>query len=352
MFELFGKSFKDILDLKTSFFDENEDLLKKGIEYARLYISQPYRNKCKICEAILPTSPSFIKHDVPYVICKKCTHLNGMHEDTDSYCKAVYTSDGGNEYAKNYSSKDVRAYNLRRDKIYVPKAEFLKNAINKWEGRGGDPSLFLKYADIGAGSGYFVSAMNELGFKNISGFEISNAQIEIGKKISPTIDLNKIDINDTISICSDISVDVLTFIGVFEHLQYPRDILKTIKDNRNVKYLYLTLPMFSPSVFFEIAFPNIFPRHLSIGHTHLFTDESISYLESEFDLERIGAWWFGTDMMDYYRSIMIIVNNCNENDKMTAFWSEIFSELVDEMQLAIDKQRKSSQVHIVFKVCH
>jgi hypothetical protein len=346
MLERFGKSYKDILDLKTPFFEDNDKFLQRALKYGRIYTSQPVRLHCKLCGALLPKKPAFVKHAVPYVVCENCTHLNGMHEDTDAFCAAVYTQDGGREYAENYTAEDAVAYERRRERIYRPKAEFLVDVIRH---HGENPTA-LRYADMGAGAGYFVSAMTQLGMHDITGFDVSKTQVDLGNWAMRGSTLRLIGLRDTERLCREHAVDVMTFIGVFEHLQRPREVLSGIQKNPRVRYVYVCVPMFGPCVFGEMTFPNIMPRHLAVGHTHLFSDVSLRHMEREFGLERIGAWWFGTDMMDYYRSILVTLQQDPGLVDMVERWRALFGDLVDDTQLAIDRQRKSSQVHMVFKV--
>lgn len=346
MYEKFGKSYKDIADLKVSFFKDNCRHLDRSLKFARLYTSQPPRTSCKICEAVLPEQASFVKHEVPYVVCGTCGQLNGMHEDSDSFCRAVYTSSGGESYAENYSSADVQAYEKRREAIYTPKAEFLLDVL----GRCGESPTELTYADMGAGAGYFVSAMMELGAPNISGYEVGKSQVDLGNWIMPSAPLQLIDLHETESLTKQLPADVLTFIGVFEHLQNPRSILAALNMNQKARYLYFCVPLFGPTVYNEMAFPQVMPRQLAIGHTHLFTPSSIEYLSKEFGLEPVGAWWFGTDVMDYFRSIQVSLLEDGGLSGMAESWTKMFEGLIDDLQLVMDRKRQCSQVHMAFRV--
>lgn len=345
MIEKFGKSFRDIADLKKSFFDDNEKWLNRAFKYAAIYTAQPRRERCKICETPLPPTSSFVKHGVPYVVCESCTQLNGMHEDSDAFCEAVYTSDSGKEYAENYSSADAEAYVRRRDSIYRPKADFLLDVLRH---EGEDPTA-LRYVDMGAGAGYFVSALKDGGVANVIGYEVGQAQVALGNWMMRETPLEAIGLHDTIRKCREASAEVMTFVGVFEHLQNPREILAAIRENPNVRYIFICVPLFGPCIYNEMVFPEVMPRQLAIGHTHLFTDASIRYLEKEFGLDRVGVWWFGTDMMDYYRSVIVSLMADPEKASIAPSWREMFEDILDDMQLAIDKKRKSSQVHMVLR---
>jgi hypothetical protein len=345
MYERFGKSFHDIMNLKKSFFQDNNAFMKKTRRYAHLYTNQPQRNNCKICAGRLTSKPDFIKHNVPYAFCHTCGHLNGLHEDSDEFCAQVYTQDGGEEYARNYTAEDVEAFVTRRDAIYRPKAEFLLEALR----REGEDVNALRFADMGAGAGYFVSAMHELGFPNTKGFEVGAAQVKLGNHVLENKPLSLIELGDTAELCKSHEAEVMSFIGVFEHVQDPRAILNAMRVNPRVRYFYFCVPMFSTCIYGEMAFPDVMPRQLAIGHTHLFTRQSIAHFANEFCLTPVAAWWFGTDMMDYYRSICVTLEANPATRAMTDAWKEEFEPVLDAMQLALDEKRRSSQVHMLMR---
>lgn len=345
MYEKFGKSFADIIAIKKSFFDDNSILLKKSLHYADLYIKQPKRKNCKICANQLNDKPDFIKQKVPYVICRTCGHLNGCHQDTDLFCAKLYTEGGGVEYARNYTTDDFDAYMKRRDAIYLPKAEFLLEALVT-EGEDTDS---LRFADMGAGAGYFVSALHDLGYPETKGYEVGQAQVDLGNFMLSKQCLDVIEIGQIIDLCASLEVDVISLIAVLEHVQDPRAVLQAIRANTSVRYFYFSVPMFSASVFNEMVFPNVFPRHLSMGHTHLFTRQSISHFSKEFGFTPVAAWWFGTDMMDYYRSVSVALEAGPCTSGIVEAWRDEFEAVLDACQLAIDRERRSSQVHMLMR---
>jgi hypothetical protein len=92
----------------------------------------------------------------------------------------------------------------------------------------------------------------------------------------------------------------------------------------------------------------VFPRQLSGGHTHLYTEKSLNFLAKKYKLEIIGEWWFGTDFADLYRSLR---NSCKIVNKKI-FLNEINEKLfsvIDELQSVLDKNKICSEVHMVFK---
>ena len=341
----YGKSSEDFLPHKKSFFVENNRLLTKGVKINKLYASQPKRNKCKNCNYILG-EPKFKKLHVCYCFCERCGHLNGMSEDTADFCNSVYTDDRGVSYAELYSSKSIDSFNERTRDIYVPKAEFLKDALIYADVQ---PAT-LRYADIGAGTGYFVAAMKKIGLVDSVGYEVSDQQIEVGNSMIGSSALNKLEIDKTPELIESLEADVISMIGVLEHLQHPRLVLSALKDNKKLKFFFISVPLFSISVFFEMVFPNVFNRQLSGAHTHLYTETSLKYMAKEFNLELVASWWFGTDMMDLHRSLSTSIRQNSDISKMTSMWNDLFTPLLDNLQLQLDEKHFSSEVHMLYAV--
>lgn len=344
MTDIYGKSLKDLLKHKKSFFDANENLLNDLLNINELYLKQPKRSNCKNCNFDL-NGPSFIKQKVKYVICDTCGHLNGAYEDTDEFCSAVYTEDDGQNYAINYSAENLSEYNQRVADIYLPKAKHLKKSLLTIEK---NPES-LNYVDFGAGSGYFLSALRKAGLINSIGYEVSKSQTNFGNNFLGEKSIILHSKKDTLNIINSLDAEVISMIGVLEHLQNPREVLSAIRMNNSVRYLFLSVPTFSPSVFLEAAFPKFIHRQLTAGHTHLYTEKSLEYLISEYDLKKVSAWWFGTDMMDLYRFIHTTLISNDDTREIVNEWKNFFVPLMDSLQLEIDKKHFSSEVHILLE---
>jgi hypothetical protein len=59
----------------------------------------------------------------------------------------------------------------------------------------------------------------------------------------------------------------------------------------------------------EIVFPDVYARHIGGGggHTHLFTWNSIEWIFNKYGFSIFSKWSFGTDFMDLYRSIIVML---------------------------------------------
>jgi hypothetical protein len=136
---------------------------------------------------------------------------------------------------------------------------------------------------------------------------------------------------------------------VFEHVRNPRELMRAAVENPAVRYIMLVGPLVSPALFVELGFDDVYHRMLSGGHTHLFTHSSLEWLASEFGLERIGEWWFGTDMMDFARAILVRLDQKGVSPRLRKLWETMMVEFLDAAQLTIDQKKRASQVHIVFR---
>jgi hypothetical protein len=340
----YGKPSAPLLDLKQSFFQDNDMLRDELHRIAKIYGAQPRRTACKACAGSI-AEVSFTKADIEYLICDRCGHLNGAHEDTDEFCAAVYTEAGAAGYSKNYAAENAAAYERRVDDIYVPKAEFLADALRQ-EGR--DASK-LRYSDFGAGSGYFVGALLKSGATNVTGCEVSESQVALASLMLKDDLVIRHDLAAITDIAENVDAHVVSMIGVLEHVQHPRELLAALARNSSVEYLFISVPLFSLCVFLEMVFPQVMPRQLAAGHTHLFCEKSIDWICREFGLRRRAEWWFGTDLVDLYRNVDVQLQKSAGCENMAGAWRALFAPAIDDMQLVLDQRHLSSEVHMLLQ---
>lgn len=345
-FKQYGKPSAALLQQKRDFFENNEKYLNRQHDIAAIYASQPRRQSCKNCNLPFnPAEPDFEKDRIGYIICSRCGHLSGIYQDTTAFCNALYVDDSGKSYGSMYEAKDLEAYNYRTASIYSPKAEFLYTSLLA---TGIEPNQF-KYLDFGSGTGYFVSALQKLGLLNIVGSEVSKSQVELGNAMmgSNLLQVHKMDA--TSELLGSTDANVVSMIGVLEHLQEPRKAMEVLSVNNAVQYLYLSVPVFSLSVFLEKMTTDIFHRHLSSAHTHLYTASSLAYMANEFNFEIVSEWWFGADMVDLFRQIKVTLAKSGASQKVDSLFSEKMLPAIDAMQMELDKKEFSSEVHMLLR---
>lgn len=345
MMQRFGKPSASWFAAKQWFFDQDRELHAEGVRIAELYTAQPRRTKCKNCNGRLGKT-EFTKTGIDYTFCKRCGHLNGLHQDTDAFCEGVYGETVTTLFSRMYSAKDKAAYIERRDSIYRPKADFLLDALRK----EGEKPKKLRFADFGAGSGHFVSALREAGVRSVTGFDVSENQLRFANKVLGEKLLEPLALTETASKIASIEADVLSMVFSLEHVQNPREIAAAIASNPRARYAFIAVPMFSPCVFAEMAFPQFAHRQLADGHTHLYTEQSIDWMCQEFGFKRIAEWWFGSDLIDFYRFIWMSMAADPKTARAGARFREMWLPILDAMQLEMDKRKLSSEIHMVVRL--
>ncbi len=335
----YSKPFGDLNSIKTSFFDNNDGMLEMADGMADVLLMQPKRKNCKICGTPLG-KPLYTSHRLGYIQCHSCGHLNSENEDTDDFASKVYVED---DYSKNYSASDRENYIIRRDMIYMPKAEYLRDCLKHESLLPEDVDIL----DIGAGCGYFVSAVRQCGMKAV-GIDVSASEVEFGNSMTEEPWLTHVGLTDSIDYIRKTGANTLTAIGVLEHLVHLDENIDAIRENEKIRYLFASVPMFSFSSCFEAAFPNGYNRHTGGTHTHLFTNESVEKMADRMGFEIAYEWRFGSDVNDLYRFLMVSMQK-NNNQEFSRYFSDRFVPLMDELQQVLDKSEFSSELHFILR---
>lgn len=337
---VYGKSVGEILKIKNDFFEHNEEMLKLSAHQADALLRQRERKNCKICGEPISGERLYTSQRMDYFLCHKCGHVNSKYEDTEDFANAVYIADN---YEYNYSEADKEAYLNRMKNIYIPKADFLLETLNGWGVKKDD----IKLLDDGAGSGYFVRACQELGIRAL-GIEISKAQVEFANRMAGAEILRAVDSEEIAGMIKNADFNVLSGIGVFEHIINLDEILCAIRENSAIKYVYLSVPCFSMSCVFEAANQHCYNRHAGGTHTHLFSDTSLEFMADKMGFEVGRSWKFGSDMMDMYRMLCVSLDK-NNNSSLKDYFSPKFLNMIDDLQLVVDKNEFASEIHAVLK---
>ena len=348
----FGKSMYDVMSLrsKNQMFTDNGKYVVQAEKAYKLYQQQPKRAGCKICSEPLLGEKYFHNRGTDFYLCEICGHLNGEFDDGWSYTKLLYESELS-EYGDDYNEDTAVEYIKRLDAIYVPKAQFLLNSIAAGSLSGGGHPEPLKFIDFGAGAGYFVSALDRLGLDAL-GIELSKTQVEYANRASGKNLLRLAHAEDIADIVRTTERNVISFINVLEHITNVSEVFECIQLNKNIKYLYFSVPLVSLACVFELIFPDVHARHLGGGggHTHLYTRESIEWIFERYGFSRIATWDFGSDIMDLYRSVMLTLETQNCHPDMIEELQRFFQMHGDALQLVIDISGFQSDTHVVARV--
>lgn len=338
---IYSKSSEFYLDTKAGFFSNNTELLDHALKKNNLYIQQPRRTLCKLCSTTLPSDPDFVSHGVEYSFCDLCGHLNGLYQDTPLFAESLYSADQGLDYSLNYIDSN---YATRVSAIYKPKASFLLDHL---------PLRPQSLLDVGCGGGHFVFACHELGI-DASGVDVNRVLVDYGNMhLMSNYGSNLLSLcdNHSFSYISERSADVVSALAVIEHMTSPNDFFDAFR-NSDSDYILYSVPMFSFSVIIENLFPTVFPRHLSCGHTHLFTEQSLQYLNKLLGVVPVAEWRFGTDVMDLYRSAIVESKRLGASNRYLSLLKDRMSPMLDKHQSIFDADHFCSQIHCLAMKSH
>ncbi len=347
----YSKPSGPVIKAKTGFFTRNDALHRQACAINHAYAGEAPRRACMTClEAVGPAD--LVSFGVGYALCGTCGHLNGIHDDSAAFADALYAAEDGNRYKANY----LDGYDDRVRDIYGPKADFLLKTLAEQGlgglelgcqeleglGSGAGPSVL----DVGCGAGHFVRALEERGI-TATGLDPNAALIDLGQTRLTANTLELVTLEAFPERMADSDSAVISMIGVLEHLRAPRAALDAFARSK-AEVLFISVPLFSLSVFLEHAFPGIYPRHLSGGHTHLYSPESLDWLERTYGLRRIGEWWFGADMIDLYRSLAVTLKTGGASAAMLEAFDSRFAPMIDALQGVLDQNHLCSEVHLVW----
>jgi 2-polyprenyl-3-methyl-5-hydroxy-6-metoxy-1,4-benzoquinol methylase len=322
---------------KKDYFLENDKLLDDALKRNELYTKQPERILCKICKNPLDKKADFNSHGVDYIFCNMCSHLNGKFEDTSEFTEKIYISNDAGEYSLNYLDLN---FDQRVSEIYMPKVEFLIDSIYKNK---------FKILDVGCGSGYFVCAALEKNL-NATGLDVNKKMVDFGNNIMlrkfNSQPLTLVDELGFFDLVKNSKADIISAIGVIEHLREPQKLFDAFKRSK-AQFIYYSVPMFSFSSALENIFPKVYPRQLSGGHTHLFTENSISKMHKIIEVESIAEWRFGTDAMDLYRHVKTMLEKNYSSQKLIDLIDKGIGKNLDEIQSIFDKNHFCSEIHCI-----
>lgn len=325
----FSKKATDILKLKKNFISSNFNLIQQARAWNKFYSKQPRRKICKNCEKKLDKA-IFSSHLANYTICTFCGHFNGLNKDTKKFNQYLYKDNEGKKFSKFY----IKDYRTRVKNIYVPKLKFLKKVL-----KGKKEVL-----EVGSGAGHFLKACEDNGVK-AKGFDVNLSMVKLGKKMLKKNEIDHFGINDIYKCVLDCKKEVLVILGAIEHLENPNLIFKNFKKSK-AKYMFISVPLISLSVFLEHSFQNFYPRVMGGVHNHLYSEQSLRYIIKKNRLNVIGEWWFGTDVMDLMRAILAY-STPKDKIKYQKNFEKYFMSVIDDLQNVLDKKKICGDVHMI-----
>jgi len=287
-------------------------------------------NKCYVCggnqyEGVLKL------WGVQFVQCVDCEHVFLTKRLSDKSIKQFYKKD--KFYASTYADPEVTDY--RKNSVAAPKVEYALEFI-------GNQKESLRWLDVGAGSGETVSVLQDKGHEAI-GIELSETSCAFAKK-QYGIDLQQMTLAEYAADNSAVA-DVISFFGVFEHLNDPMQALQ-IADRllKRGGTLIAQVPNFaSLSTRIQSAFPQNIIRHIDpVGHMMLYTENSLKRIFQNVDVDPQGLWYFGMDMHELMFNLSI-----QEESFRTHEVKQHMYDHLNYLQAIIDRSKLSDSMVMV-----
>lgn len=341
----YGKPYGDIASIKQSFVSDNEKLLMEDEKIEAAYSDGRKRKNCKICNEEIPWGGGqvFCYRGIHFNVCNICGHVNGEYDESEAFFHGVYDENDDSHAMLYYDVSSKEKYDDRVKRIYLPKVKFLEESIS----RQGETYDKYNYLDLGTGAGYFVKALKDEAL-NAKGIDVDKTEVNFGNTMIGTDALTCMKGTEVADYLRSCKFEVVSMIGVLEHVLDPNEILYSLSTNDNVKYIYFSVPTISFAMILGVINPNMFNRVLGGWHTHIFSDDSIEYLLRKYGFENIDEWRFGCDAADLNRFTQIALSR-QGNTCLAEIFHERFSPLIDDIQLLFDKSGFSSETHVVAK---
>lgn len=320
----YGK--KNIYSIKEGFISDAKELIYRDTINFSMINEIGLTNNCNVCGKSLSGS-AMTKHKINYYKCKNCGMVGaGKIKDYSRYNRNLYQDSDYGAY-KGFEGRRLK-------EIYKPKVDYLIKVLPDVLERG--------VIDIGAGMGYFVKALRENNIK-AKGYEVNKKFTEFFNKLEGDQEDGLIHVNHDKLIDALKKEDpnqVISLIHVLEHVEDPVNLLSEIK-SIGFRHIFLAVPIFGFSTTFEFTNDNYYHRNLSPDHLYLYTNHTLRWLEEKIGFKRDSDWYFGQDMHDLARILSY---------QNTGFNLDGAVEILENLQLAIDNAKQSSEIHLLWSI--
>lgn len=344
MLRRFGKSSDFLFEYQPHLLDGIDIHCAQAEIFEKSYRASSIRSNCVVCETQLGRR-DFSRNSIDFILCRVCGHINGNHELSDELADSTYDSQATEsmKYDKLYIMSKEK-YSKAVSKIYVPKADFIKESLADLPN-----VLDLNILDFGTGSGHMVQALRDVGFGSVKGIDPMQTTVDFGKEVMRVSGLSKVPIRDSIKFLEQTTSELITMICTLPHVASQNEVMLAMSQNPSIRYTFQKLPMFSLGAMLDVTSPNTNSRVLAGAHNHLYTDKSLEFMEKKYGLKRISEWRFGSDILDLYRNILIKLTRAESSMEFKSYFSDSFLSMLDELQLVVDANKFASEIHVLWE---
>jgi hypothetical protein len=201
--------------------------------------------------------------------------------------------------------------------------------------------------EIGAGAGYFLSALDDYGVTNFAGFDSNRELVALANRRLKSKRVHHERERLLSKAIQKYPADVYVGFFVLEHVEDAHAFFRQLKRLPKGTIFIFAVPVFGLSVLLDGAFEHNFARQLDgIVHRQLYTDESIQYGVELAGFTIVAEWIFGQDADDLSRFLL-------QNAKgkySTRLFRDVSRQVMsvqDGIQQALDRARLADQRHVI-----
>jgi 2-polyprenyl-3-methyl-5-hydroxy-6-metoxy-1,4-benzoquinol methylase len=332
----YSKSCKDV-EKESLNRDKKDDILsKKQISESMDLLKFDRREECILCGNLL-CGENFYHRNIPFIVCDTCNHIQTISNPFDDYPRTNFSS--------VYLEKNVSDYQDRKTRVYKPKLDWIIDCLIE-HNYSKDQIFRMRWTEMGAGAGYFLSALLDAGIQNIKGFDADKKLVQIARDYIPEKYIVPYEgkLSDAIDLFPS---DVYAAFFVLEHISDSKNFFLQLKSLPRGTIFIFSVPVFGLSCLFENIFENNYARNLDcVLHTQLYTDKSINFAMKEAGFRIVAKWIFGQDAEDFIRFILKNLTHKFSPNLISQVQDELYM-YQDSLQHCFDKSNLSDQRHII-----
>nr|MBF0222717.1 class I SAM-dependent methyltransferase [Desulfobulbaceae bacterium] len=314
-------------DHKQKLFQENQ--LK------RLATAQD-RTECVLCGNGL-SGELFLHRETPTIFCRVCGHLQTKKLPPPDFPDM--------EFATIYPSLSAEEYHDRKRRIYQPKLDWIIRSLAPLR-YSAEKLAEMRWTEMGAGAGYFTSALKDKGFHKVKGFDADRKLVELANNFAEGTPLSHYE-GKMADAIAQYPAEIYTSFFVLEHLPDAFHFFQELNKLPPGTLFIFAVPVFGLACLLENIFSNNFARSFDcVVHTQVYTDKSIQYALENSGFSILSEWVFGQDSSDLTRFMIT-----NLQDKLSPAMIESLAgnltSIEDGIQNCVDKAMLADQRHVI-----
>lgn len=294
------------------------------------------RTHCLLCGAGLE-GEHFTHRSLPFIQCRHCHHVQSCGLPPPGYPPL--------DFSTVYPRLTPDEYQDRKARIYQPKLAWALKALEEY-GLHREQLAAMRWLEMGAGAGYFLSALQDAGFSRFAGLDADGELVKIARAF---VNPDKVFVHDgdLASVLSEYPAEIYVAFFVLEHISEAAAFFEALGQLPRGTFFLFSVPVFGFSCLLENVFAKDYARNLDgVIHTQLYTDQSISHALNRADFQIIRQWVFGQDATDLIRLLISNLEGLYPNTMFEQIKNRCLP-LQDPFQNCLDRQMLSDQRHII-----